>query len=274
MIIKADNIVFVYNKDEVNMATVTIKNILTNYSKSGENGKAVILLHGWGQNIEMMKPIEDHLASNFQVYNIDLPGFGESAEPLESWSVYDYADFLKQFINNFKLYNPILIAHSFGARLAIIYAANNPVDKMIITGGAGILDERGADYYFKVYSYKLIKRGLDLFHLNKYKAALQKNAGSSDYQNTTGIMRETLVKIVNEDLSKYLEDIKAEVLLVWGDKDEATPLWMAKKMEASIPNVGLAIFEGDDHFAYYHQMPRFLRVIDIFLEKDRLATNE
>ncbi|MEA5027194.1 MAG: alpha/beta hydrolase [Erysipelotrichaceae bacterium] len=256
------------------MALITINDVVTNYSQSGTAGRPVILLHGWGQNTEMMAPIEEHLADRFRVFNLDLPGFGQSAVPAVSWSVYDYANHLKQFINVFKLYEPIIIAHSFGARLAIIYAANNPVYKMVITGGAGILEERTADYYLRVYSYKLAKKTLKLLGLTKYQEALQRTSGSSDYQKTNGVMRESFIKIVNEDLSKYLEDIKAEVLLVWGENDEATPLWMGQKMAELIPGAGLAVFEGDDHYAYYHQMARFLRVIDVFLANDGEVTHE
>ena len=253
------------------MTQIVIKDVTINYSKSGDTGLPVILLHGWGQNLAMMSPIEEHLAAGFQVYNIDLPGFGQSEEPKYGWSVYDYADCLKQFIQQLMLFDPIIIAHSFGARLAIIYAANFKVKKMVITGGAGIKDKRGIDYYLRVYSYKLAKKSFGVLGLKNKLAALSQRAGSDDYQRTSGVMREAFVKIVNEDLSSLLPKIQTEVLLVWGELDEATPLWMGKKMEQAIPNAGLAIFEGDDHFAYYHQISRFLKVIDIFLTKERMA---
>lgn len=244
----------------------TIKNVLTHYEVSGETGKPVVLLHGWGQNVAMMNPIAQHLKDRFVVYNIDLPGFGESGKPIEAWSVYDYADFVKEFCLYNKIENPIIIGHSFGVRLAIIYASKNPCNKLVFTGGAGIKNKHGLDYYIKVYSYKACKKVLSFLHLNKTLENLQKNSGSSDYQSLTGAMRESFVKIVNEDLSYLLKDIKCETLLVWGDKDEDTPLWMGQKMEKEIPNAGLAIFENDDHFAYWHQMNRFLAVIDIFLK--------
>jgi len=247
------------------MTVTKIHDVNTNYIKYGEKGRVVLLLHGWGQNMIMMEPIAKHLSDRCQVYNIDLPGFGQSDEPPVSWSVFDYADWLKAFIDYFEIENPILISHSFGARLSIIHASKYPVHQMIITGGAGIKDKRGLDYYLKVYSYKAAKKGLSILGLNKTKEKLMKNAGSSDYRNTSGVMRETFVKIVNEDLSGYLKKIEAETLLVWGEKDEMTPLWMGQKMEKEMQNAGLAVFQGDDHFAYWNQMDRFLKVIDIFL---------
>ena len=250
------------------MAEIQLKEQKIHYSQSGEKGKAVILLHGWGQNISMMEPIEKHLASNFCVYNLDLPGFGGSEEPKEAWSIYDYEGMLEDFCAAFHITDPVLIAHSFGGRIALIYASKNPVSQMVLTGGAGIRDKRGLDYYVRVYSYKAARKVLDVLHLEKTKEKLMKNAGSSDYRNTSGIMRETFVKVVNEDLSPLLPKIACETLLVWGEKDEMTPLWMGKKMEREMPDAGLAVFENDDHFAYWNQMPRFLRVLDAFLKKD------
>lgn len=81
-------------------------------------------------------------------------------------------------------------------------------------------------------------------------------------------MRETLVKVVNDDISDLLPKMDMPVLLVWGDQDEATPLWMGKMMEEKMPNAGLAIFEGDDHYAYWHQWDRFNRCLDVFLKEE------
>ena len=247
------------------MSYITVKDVKTYYQKTGDGKDAVILLHGWGQNTQMMDPIQEHLSDRYTVYNMDLPGHGQSEEPKYGWSIYDYEEFLELFLKEMQVENPILICHSFGCRIALIYASRHPVKKMVITGGAGIKEKHGADYYARVYSYKAAKKVLTLLHLEKTKQKLMQNAGSSDYRNTSGVMREIFVKVVNEDLSSLLPQVKCETLLVWGDKDEMTPLYMGKMMEEKMPNAGLAVFEGDDHFAYWHQMTRFLAVIDIFL---------
>ena len=79
-------------------------------------------------------------------------------------------------------------------------------------------------------------------------------------------MRKTFVKVISEDLSPLLPQIKASTLLVWGENDQDTPLWMGKKMEKDIPDAGLVIFENDDHYAYLRQWPRFVRVLQAFLK--------
>jgi pimeloyl-ACP methyl ester carboxylesterase len=63
--------------------------------------------------------------------------------------------------------------------------------------------------------------------------------------------------------------VKAPTLLIWGEKDLATPLWMGKVMEKEIPDAGLVIFEEDDHYAYFHQMNRFNRIVEVFLQSSK-----
>ena len=250
------------------MSTIRINDVDLYYEKSGSRGRKVFLLHGWGQNTEMMAFIADYLKAHFIVYNLDLPGFGKSSQPPQAWGSDDYSEFLHEFALRKKISDPIIIAHSFGCRVALRYACRYPVRKMVLTGAAGIRDERGLDYYLKVYSYKLGKKILSLKPLRKYKERFTKNAGSEDYRNSSGVMRATFVKVVNEDLTDILGDIGTETLLVFGENDEATPLAKGKKMEKLMPQAALVVFENDDHYAYFHQAQRFNMVLDAFLRSD------
>ncbi len=246
-----------------------INEINTAYIEAG-NGNDVILLHGWGQNKEMMQMIFDHLKDRFHVWALDFPGFGESDEPPVAWGVEDYEVFLEDFIHENEIENPILIGHSFGCRVAIRYAAKNQdnVKKMCLTGAAGIRPKHGLDWQIRTKAYKAGKWLLKITGQNEKLEEMQKNAGSEDYRNAQGIMKPTFVKVVNDDVSPILKDVKCSVLLVWGEFDTAAPLWMGKQMEKEMPDAGLAIFEGDDHWAYWHQAARFNSVLDIFLKGD------
>ena len=250
------------------MSVIKIDGIDLNYQKSGKKGKSVLLLHGWGQNMQMMSFIADFLKQHFIVYNFDLPGFGQSDEPTRAYSVEDYADLLYEFVTKKKIDNPIIIAHSFGCRIAIRYAYKHPVHKMVLTGAAGIKDKRGIDYYFRVYTYKLGKKILSLKPFEKYKEKFMKNAGSEDYRNTSGIMRQTFLKVVNDDVKDILPEINVETLLVFGENDEATPVSKGKMMEKLMPDAALVIFENDDHYAYINEAQRFNMVVDAFLRSD------
>ena len=246
-----------------------IHGIKTAFNQEG-SGKDMILLHGWGQNKEMMGLIYDHFKDRFHVWSLDFPGFGESDDPSEPWGVADYEAFLADFIAVNGITRPILIGHSFGCRVAIRYAADHPenVSKMCLTGAAGIRPKHDMQWQVRTKAYKAGKWVLKHTGQTKKLEEMQKNAGSEDYRNAKGVMKGTFVKVVNDDVTPVLKDVKCSVLLVWGNLDTAAPLWMGQMMEKEMPDAGLAIFEGDDHWAYWHQPDRFNTVLDIFLKGD------
>ncbi len=239
------------------------KNIKINYEDNGSGASTVVLLHGWGQNIEVMKPIGSELEETHRVVYIDFPGFGLSDEPQEGWDVHQYAYMLKQFLSDIDVTNPILIGHSFGCRVSICYNLIADVSKMVFTGAAGIRPKRGLGYYFKVYTYKTLKviKKLPIIKDMEFK----NSAGSSDYQSASPVMKQTLIKTVNEDLTEHLSKIKCPVLLIWGVDDEATPLSDGKKMESLIEDSALIEIKGT-HYAYLENINYFNIVVKEFLK--------
>ena len=250
------------------MTQQNIHGVNTTYRISGE-GRWVVLLHGWGQHKDMMRMIEEHLNTGFKVLNIDFPGFGDSDEPPVPWGVEDYADYLDDLFKAVGCSDPILIGHSFGCRVAIRYAVKHPVHKMVLTGAAGIRPKRGLDYTVKKSVLSFGKKILDMSGNKDLEENLKKRMGSDDYRNATGVMRETFVKVVNDDVTDILDQVRCPVLLVFGDQDTDTPLWMGLLMEKKMPDAGLAVFQGDDHYAYFHQWQRFNAVLDAFFGEER-----
>lgn len=232
---------------------MTIASCRIHYDVKGD-GPAMVLLHGWGQNMQMMQFIQDQYCTHYCVLNIDLPGFGGSNEPDQPWGIYEYTNCLHEILSFLKLEKPVLVAHSFGARIALRYAYLHPVEKMVLTGAAGIKKKHGLSYYAHVYLYKIIKR----FR----KTAIM---GSEDFKQASDIMKGVLVRSVEEDLRGLLPDIACETLLIWGDQDEATPLWMGQVMEKEMQHATLVVMKNDDHFAYFHQPQRFLAIMEYFL---------
>jgi pimeloyl-ACP methyl ester carboxylesterase len=253
------------------MSKIQINDVTIHYTQQGK-GRDVVCLHGWGQNTEMFQATQNFLSPWFRVTLIDFPGFGQSSLMSSAWGVEEYTLNFKIFCDRLNITEPILIAHSFGARIAILYAAKYKVHKLVLTGAAGLKPRRGPDYYLRLAIYKTAKQIFRLKPLAKHKEKMAASFGSTDYKNTEGVIRQSFVKIVNSDLRKYLPYITVPTLLVWGELDDATPLWMAKVMEKTMKDAGLVIFEKDGHYAYHNQSERFHRIVDVFLEKDK--TNE
>ncbi|MDO4732145.1 MAG: alpha/beta hydrolase [Bacillota bacterium] len=252
---------------------IKIDDLNVNYTVSGpedqESPATVLLLHGWGVDSSAMEPLRSHLAQSCCAVSLDLPGFGGTAAPPEAWSVFEYADFVERFIQKLKLENVILLGHSFGGRLSIILGSRGVGEKIILTDAAGILPKRSCKYYLRVYSYKAVKWLFSLKPLLPYKERALKHwlrsNPSSDYAQAQGVMRQIFVKVVNQDLQPLLQEIKASTLLLWGEKDTATPLSDGKLMEKLIPDAGLVVFEGAGHYPFLEQPGRFYSVVDYFI---------
>jgi pimeloyl-ACP methyl ester carboxylesterase len=94
---------------------------------------------------------------------------------------------------------------------------------------------------------------------------MRSRVASADYLAASEDMRATFRLVIGQDITERLPRIKATTLLVWGDQDDDTPLWMAHRMEELIPDAGLAVFEGAGHYSYADDPARFASVARLFL---------
>ncbi len=254
-----------------------VNGIKINYKTTGA-GRDLLILHGWGGSIKSFEPVHKYFENYFRVTSIDFPGFGDSPEPPQAWTVKEYAQAIDGFMTQMGMERPIVIGHSFGGRVIIWLAPQKKFHKIILVDSAGIKPKRPLMYYIKVYTYKAAKNILALPLINNYKEELleklKKQLGSADYQQVSGIMRETLVKVVNEDLRHLLPQINVPTLLIWGEKDTATPVEDGKLMEQLIPDAGLVVFKDAGHFAYLDKLNDFLIVASSFLKNEMGGKNQ
>ena len=236
---------------------INIKDMDINYIQYGE-GKDILLLHGWGQNIEMMKPIGDNFCNNYRITILDLPGFGESDEPPCTWKIDDYELLLEEFIKTLKIKKPIVIGHSFGGRLAIRYSANNIIEKLVLFGSPCIRIQESLP--LKVRILKSLKK---LPGMNTFGEYMKNYIGSRDYKAASPVMRQTLVEVVNEDLSKYARKIEEPTLLIWGNNDTEAPLAEAKELEKIMVDAALIVLPGS-HYAYLENLNQVVNILNSF----------
>lgn len=239
---------------------IKVKQISVNYIDQG-GGDVILLLHGWGSNITLFKGIIETLSSEHRVIAPDMPGFGKTAEPLEPWCVDDYVDFVMEFLKQLQIREFSVIVHSFGGRVLFKMNAreNLPyaIRKAVLIDSAGIMPKKTLKQKASLRLYKMASRimGTKILHFLYPDAVedMRKKRGSADYNNATPIMRATLVKVVNEDLSPLIGKLSCPTLLIWGDKDTATPIEDAKAMEAWIGDAGLVVCEGAGHYSFLEQ---------------------
>lgn len=238
--------------------TIKIENVNIHYIQYGE-GKDILLLHGWGQNIEMMKPLGDYFSSRFRITILDLPGFGKSDEPQEAWDIEKYSKMLENFVTAVNIKKPIVMGHSFGGRVAIYYSARNAIEKLVLFGSPCIRIAEELPLHVKILKKLKTFPGMD-----KIGEYMKQFIGSRDYKAASPIMRQTLVNVVNEDLSKYAREIEEPTLLIWGEQDEEAPLRDAKELEKIMIDAALIILPGT-HYAYLENLGRVCSILNQFI---------
>lgn len=241
----------------------TINNTNINYVTYGnEKGKNIVLLHGWGQNIKMMEPVGNAFQKDYRITIIDLPGYGDSSEPTYAWQVEDYVNAIKELLDHLKIDNPILIGHSFGGKISLLYASKYNVNKLILFASPF---KKGKNT--KTLKVKILKTLKKVPVINKLEGFAKRHIGSDDYRNATETMRQILVNTVNLDISEEVKKINCPTIIIWGTKDEAVPLEDAYLLEKLIKDAGLIIYEGCTHYAYLERLGQTISVIDCFIRE-------
>lgn len=237
-----------------------IANISLNYLDYGNDlGSTLVFLHGWGQNIQMMQPLADAFFKEHRVILLDLPGFGASSEPKEPWKLNDFVELLHSFLEQLHISKPILLGHSFGGKISLLYASRYEVEKLVLFGSPYKKEIQKVSLKVKVL------KGLKKVPVvNKLEGFAKKHMGSTDYKNASPIMRQTLVNHVNQDIKAELKKIKVPTLLIWGDLDKEVPVEQAYELETLIADSGVVVFPNCTHYAYLENLTGTINVLHNF----------
>lgn len=245
------------------------------YKTTGTGDKTVVILQGWGTDLGVYDSVAGVIdGSRYRVIQFDFPGFGGSDEPKEPWDVDGFADFFCKFMEVMQIKKATLIGHSYGGRVIIKLAARESIPfeitNIILIDSAGVLPVRTTAQKWKIRKYKILKKFLNMKLIYAMFPEViddwRSRQGSADYRNATPMMRQCMVKAINEDLTELLPKIRQEVLLIWGDQDTATPIRDAHIMEEKIPNCGLAVIPGTGHFSFLEKPAQFRGIMEAYLK--------
>jgi len=232
---------------------VLVKKLRVNYKTFGaEDGKPFLILHGWGSKSDRWVALGELVArKNIRVIVPDLPGFGDSQEPESAWNLDNYVDWVQEFTQTIpELKNEFyLLGHSFGGAICVKYAIKyaQRVEKVFLFGAAVIRKKTiKKQVLSKISPVVKMFAFLPFYDLGK-RAFYKFVIGGSDYLRVDGVMKQTFLKAISEDLSQKLLFIKIPTVIIWGNKDDTTLVEDAYYMNKKIDNSKLVIIEGGDH---------------------------
>lgn len=207
----------------------------------GGSPARVVALHGWGRSGSDFSGILEGL----DALAIHLPGFGPAGPPETVWGTDDYARLVAEAIE--PLGPVVVLGHSFGGRIAVRLAASRPdlVSGLVLTGAPLV---RLAPATKPSIAYRIVK-ALNRIGLvpDSVLEARRKKAGSADYNAAQGIMRDIMVRTVNENYDEDLSRITTPTWLVWGENDTAAPTAAGKVASERIRGAKWAVVAGEAH---------------------------
>ena len=193
----------------------------------GSGPPRVLALHGWGRRGSDFGESLEGLSGIAP----DLPGFGASPVPPEAMGADAYADMVADVLDIFDR-PPVLVGHSFGGRIAVCLAAKHPamVSDLVLTGVPLIRLETGRR---PPIVYRLVRRLNSIGLISDERMEREKKRrGSADYRASEGVMRDVLVRVVNESYESQLGRIDKRVHLLWGAEDSEVPVSIAEASSA------------------------------------------
>ncbi len=241
--------------------------------KLNPDRETLVFLQGWGTSISIYPKLLEQMAQFVPVVAADFPGFGETAEPDRPWGVGEFADFVIELIRTLGLKKVILMGHSHGGRVSIEIASRQglpfTITRMILMDAAGVLPKKTPKQKLRQRKYKICRWILELPLCRVlYPDALEnlrRSHGSADYLNASPMMRQTLVRCVNTDMTPKMPSVHIPALLLWGEKDTATPLSDGETMERLLPDAALVKVPGAGHFCFVDSWPLVSRVLASYL---------
>ena len=251
--------------------TISINNLRINYKTTG-SGPVILILHGWPSSSDSwVRSMENLSRLGYQVICPDLPGFGKSHTQVKPWNISNYMEWLMRFVSVLKLNKFILLGHSFGGRIAVKFSVKygNRLKCLILCDPAGIRPKLDAK---TTAISKVVQIGNSVFSfgfLLKIKDVLRNILyffiKNRDYVKAKGVMKATMTKVINEDLTSYLPKIKSRTLLIWGKKDTLVPIEYAYQFKDKIKNSKLEIIPGVGHSPHFRAFERLTEIIIMFL---------
>jgi len=210
----------------------------------------ILILHGWGSCAKNWSKAKELLESKgYEVYLPDLPGFGENSPPVTAWNIDNYVEWVNAFCKKNNLSRFFLISHSFGGAVAIKYAIKYPqnIEKLFLVAAAYLRQKTRRGLFLAIIS-KIFKTLSFLpFYTLSRKAFYKFIVRKSDYPYAAGIMKETYLRVIKEDLSGVVSSIQLPTAIIWGEEDDTTPIKNAYLLNQKIKGSRLIVINNEGH---------------------------
>lgn len=246
-----------------------VDSLLTTYGRHGKpTGRAVLILHGWGDNSQGWQAFAAGLAGQYCVYVVDLPGFGKSDAPAKPWGLDEYAAFVSHFLKKIDVKPYAIVAHSNGGAIAIRGLAEGllEAERLVLLASAGVRSEyKGRKRVLRMAAKtgKILAMPLPAAVKDKLRRKLYTTVGSD--MLVAEHLQETFKKVVSDDVQNDAAKLALPTLLVYGEDDVSTPPAFGRLLHGQIAGSTLEIFGNAGHFVHIDQPAKTTAAVKDFL---------
>ena len=244
------------------------------YLKLGEGGTPVVLIHGFGGDLNNWLFNHADLAAHRTVWALDLPGHGESGKAVETGSADELADSVIAFLDDRGIERAHLVGHSMGALVAMTVAARAPqrVASLALISGAGLGDEINREYiegFTAGTSRNTLKPHLTKLFADGSLVTRQLVEDIVRYKRLEGVS-DALRKIAasafeggvqRRNYRDRLETLAPRTLVIWGSEDQIIP---ARHAEGLPSNARVHVIHGKGHMVQMEAASEVNRLLNEF----------
>jgi len=240
-----------------------IDNILVEFDYKKRSDNCLVFLHGFGGNLNNFSYFAKTFNNfGYSTLNVNLTDFGFKKLP-KFFNIYNFAEIVYKLTKILNIKNFSVVGHSFGGRISIILAGMYKcVNNLILVDSAGLKPKFSIKTSTKIYNYKVCKFLVQKKLLNKEKL---NKFGSADYKSLNNNLKAVFNNVIKEDLTYLLKNINNKTLIIFGENDKDTPIYMAKKLHKNIKNSKLVIFSNAGHYSYLNESQKFINIVKKFL---------
>lgn len=220
----------------------------------------IVCIHGWGQTHAFWQPLD---TLPYRILALDLPGFGQTPHPENVWGIEEYAKWLEQILLEQNIESPIVIGHSFGSRIAIIYTKQNPQTSCVLIGPSGTPHTIWKARFVTALAWIspwLLYRTTSWIRSHTWYQNTHIISGKG-YQIMYEIFAKTHLEPNQIDVQTSLTNHELPTTVIVGKDDKITPPSRVKKLSDSIPFSSYYELPGD-HFVLWQYPDKTIDIIE------------
>ncbi len=274
---------------EMPLEFISIDGVKIRMAKSvidSQNKETIVLLSAFPHTIIAYSPIWEALKKEYNLYTYDLPGFGASETKSEYMSFKFQGNFLNSFLTHFDIEDSHLVAPDVGMASALSYIINhkNKTKSLIIGDGPATLPTSEPSIMKKMVhsgfwrtmfiiagSGALIESAKNLGNVryvpNKYEISDYKKSHKGKVANSMKWFKKYPEAL--KDIDKNLKNIQIPTKIFWGEHEAILHKENGINLNKRMPNSELEIFENCGHFVYQDDYPKFIGLIQTWVEKHK-----